>query len=348
MFLRRIALATALLLALAATGAGLWVYVADRIESGIARWAEMRRAEGWRIGHAGLTIDGFPLHWRARIEKPTMTAPGPSAATWTAPVLFVEHAPWHPRRVRVEAPGLHRVDWAGGMAVELGTTRATALLHLDEKGDIQRVETVLDEVTIVPAGSVAMRAQRIEAEVGPGSTGPENGPQPRQTAFAVRAEVFGLILPEGPALALGRTVNRIAVNAAVLGPLSGGQLPDMLAAWRDAGGTLEIAKLALGWGPLSATGDGTIALDSRLQPIGAMTARLAGFEETLETLVDAGVVQAKHGGLVNFALNAMAKRPADGGAPYIEAPVTIQNSRLFIGPVALVPLPRINWSALDR
>jgi len=360
MLLRRTAIAAAVLVALAAAASGMWVYVAGRVEAGVARWIEARRAEGWRIGHAGLAVGGYPLRWRARLEKPAATAPGPAAATWTAPVVFVDHVPWHPGRVRVEAPGLHRVDWAAGTAAEVGARHAEAVLDFNGNGHIRRVDATLDDVIVVPAGHAQLSVDRIVAKLGQGDDAAAGGAaEPgdsakadmsayQRTALAVHLELLGLTLPADQAPVLGRTIARIAVRAAVLGPVFPGRLPTVLAAWRDAGGTVEVTGLSLGWGPLAADGEGTLALDERLQPQGAMTARLAGFEQTLQALVEARLVQPKHGALVGFALNAMATRPADGGAPYIEAPVTIQEGRLFVGPVALMPLPRIDWAAIDR
>jgi hypothetical protein len=346
MLLRRLSLAAVVLAALAALGGGFWVYMAHSLEAGIARWTEDRRAEGWRIGHAGMSVSGFPSRWRARIDKPVATGPGTLAATWTAPVVYVEHEPWRPRHVRIVAPGAQRIDWAGDRTAEFGASHAEALVHVSERGRIQRIDTRFENVTMMPAGYAAIRVARMETGIAPDEAGASrSNPRP---GLVVRAELFDLILPEAQNSALGRNIGQISLNATVLGPLAPGRLPEALTIWRDGGGTLEVAKLMLGWGPLSASGDGTLALDEALQPVGAMTAKLAGYEETLQALIQAGIVRAKHGALVNFGLNAIASRPADGGAPYIEAPLTIRDGRLFVGPVALMPMPRIDWAAGAR
>lgn len=345
MLRRKIMIVPAALAVAASLYGAAWLYAAHRLETGIAAWAEARRAEGWRMEYASLAVEGFPLRLRARIAEPAATAPRPAAPRWSAPVLLADLVPWRPDRVLLHAPRPSTVAWTGPAAGRAELGRARALARLARNGHVERAELAIDDVVLfTPPEGPPATVNRITATVG--RERPEDdadAPAHRRVAFTVKGEMLGLTLPEGLEPTLGRTVGRIALDAQVLGETVPGRPAVALAAWRDSGGTVEVRQFALGWGPLIADGDGTLALDAGLQPEGALTARIAGFDATVETLVAAGIVKARHGVLIGYALNALAKRPEGGGPPVIEAPITLQGGRLFIGPIALLPLPRIDW-----
>jgi len=142
-------------------------------------------------------------------------------------------------------------------------------------------------------------------------------------------------------------VGRAMLTATLMGAVPptppGGSPPEALARWRDDGGTVEIQRLALGWGPLSVTADGTLALDEGLQPQAALSAHVTGYGETVDALLRAGMVKPRAAFIAKLALGAMAKTPANGGPPEIAVPVTIQDGKLYVGPAALLVMPRIDW-----
>lgn len=345
MLRRKIMIVPAVLAAAAALYGAAWLYAAHRLETGIAHWAEARRAEGWRMEYASIAVEGFPLRLRARIAEPAATALRPSEPRWSAPVLLVDLVPWRPDRVLLQAPLPATLDWTGPAAGRAGLGRTDAKARLARNGHVEWAELAIDDVTVaMSAEGPPATIERVTATVGRGAPGEDAAiPAHRRVAFTVKGEILDLTLPAGVEPALGRAIGRIALDAEMLGETSPGRPAVALAAWRDSGGTVEVRQFALGWGPLTADGAGTLALDTSLQPEGALTARIAGFDATVETLVAAGIVKPRHGVLIGYALNALAKRPEGGGPPVIEAPVTLQGGRLFIGPVALLPLPRIDW-----
>ena len=127
-----------------------------------------------------------------------------------------------------------------------------------------------------------------------------------------------------------------------MGPVPPAPPRQAATAWRDAGGTLELERVALRWGTLAVTGSGTMALDAELQPIGAFSAAVEGYDELLTALVGAGRVRSNDAGLARMALGFLAK-PGPGGRPQIAAPFTIQAGQMLLGPVKLGPAPRIPW-----
>ena len=116
----------------------------------------------------------------------------------------------------------------------------------------------------------------------------------------------------------------------------------MVAAWRDAGGTIELDNLRLKWGALGATATGTMALDPELQLIGAFSGAIQGYDTILTALVESGRMRATDAGLARIALSLLA-RPGPDGKPEIKTAFTIQNGQMFLGPAKLGKAPHLTW-----
>src|SRR5262249_48233065 len=97
-------------------------------------------------------------------------------------------------------------------------------------------------------------------------------------ALAVNASRVKLPAGIGP---LGDVVDKLDFEAALKGSVPNGKLVEAVAAWRDAGGTIELDKLHFKWGALAATGAGTISLDQELQPIGGLSGSVQGYDQIL-------------------------------------------------------------------
>ena len=127
----------------------------------------------------------------------------------------------------------------------------------------------------------------------------------------------------------------------MLGALPSGPLVESLQRWRESGGTVELKWLHLAWGPIDIKLKGTLALDAQLRPIGALSADIAGFAEAIDALVVAGVVEGDTGRLARAGLGLLAKRPEGGGPPVLSVPMTAQDGRLYLGPIAITELPPV-------
>jgi len=114
-------------------------------------------------------------------------------------------------------------------------------------------------------------------------------------------------------------------------------------AWRDRGGTLEVERLLIDYAPLSLQGNGTLAFDSDLQIVGAFSARIQGFFETVERLRRARVIRGPDASMAKVVLGMLAKYPGNGGPATISVALTLQERALFAGPVRLIEIPQLKW-----
>lgn len=192
----------------------------------------------------------------------------------------------------------------------------------------------------VPTGAVEIGTLSAHAEARPAAAQGE----PALTLTGSAEAITLPSLPDGRSWAFGPRIASISFDAALLGPLPG--TPDLTAratAWRDGGGTLELQRLALGWGPLGLSGSATMALDEHMQPMGAATARLVGFDASLDALAKAGVLAPRAAQAAKGVLTILARAPEGGGTPQVELPVTLQNRTLAAGRFPLVRLPEWVW-----
>jgi hypothetical protein len=159
--------------------------------------------------------------------------------------------------------------------------------------------------------------------------------------IAVALDITGLTLPVVPA-PLRNPLDEIALGVTVMGSIPPGPPRRAAAAWRDDGGTLELDHFALHWGTLALSGSGTVALDQGLQPMGAISGSIEGYDELMSALVAAGRMRAGDAGLARLALGMLAQR-GPNGRPAISTSFTIQDGQMYLGPAKLGKAPRIAW-----
>jgi hypothetical protein len=331
--------ALAALLLLAGGWTAYWHYAAGRIEAETMAWIAARRLEGFTIIFDQLSVGGFPFDFRVRTQRVLFARGAPSSAPWEArlPEVTAETRAWDLRRWRLDAP-------SGGKGRMLPTdVRPLILIEaatLD--GSIEPAangnDVALAARDLVVEGEVRVTTERATAKVFLPARAPLDH---REAGGRAQLRLEKLLLPvEVPRL--GRNVESIDATAALKGAIPPGPPPAALAAWRDSGGTLEVEALRIVWGALDGSAEGTLALDRELQPVGAGTARLAGWGDILDALVASRQMREGDAALARIGLALMA-RPGPGGRSQLEAPVTIQNGTLSIAKQRVARLPRFTW-----
>lgn len=317
-----------------------WLIVATALRDGVDDWIAARRAEGYAIVHDDLALGGFPFVARVGADGPVVTAPG-AAWSWRGARAAAEIDPLRPSRLAVSV--------AGAQTVVVGTGTGARTY----RGDIgSLVADVAGTSGGLPAASLTVRGLDLAATDGSGAyavgrldvTGDSDpAAGAGEATYALAVEAADLRLPPAAGLPLGERIEAATADARLIGTLEPAPWPAALAAWRDAGGTIEVARLDLRHGPLALEANGTLALDAEMQPVGAFTARFEGFFEAVEALSRAGIIRRRDALTANLLLGALARRPDGGGPPVLSVPLTLQDRRLYAGPVPLVEVPPIAW-----
>lgn len=322
----------------AALWSGYWIHVAREVRGEIVAWAEARRAEGLTLVWDRLDVGGYPLAFRVRADR-LLVSDARGGPPWElrVPELIGTAPAWSLRRWRLSG--------AQGLAARLAPSDVRPAV-IARAAEVEGAVEPGEEGTQVEAafaafaveGAVPLEAERAAVTV----FVPRRAPATHTELFArASLDVEALRLPEsvGP---FGTLVQHVELTAAVKGAIEGGQRREALARWRDDGGVVELEALRLSWDRLAARAQGTLALDARMQPIGALTATLRGWDEILDALGANGTMRSGDVVVARLALGLLAK-PGPDGRSEITTPVTIQDSTLYIAKVKAARLPVFTW-----
>jgi hypothetical protein len=322
-----------------------WFTVAGVAEKQVRAWIAAQAGHGIAITHGAMTTGGFPFRIDVRIETPAAKWSG---GAWRGPALSLSAAPWDWRRLNWRADGAHRIDWTGrdGQA----RTAALTAAHLEGWGEasgdgLPRIEAWMTDGALELAGgglggpltARGLLVQILPPRPGDGEAAGDGAPR-----LPLSLDAKGVTLPPHLGTALGRDIDRLALEMSLNGPIGRGPWPAPALAWRDAGGVLEVKQLGIVHGPLNLTGEGTLAIDPAGQPEGAFTARVTGFAETVEALRTGGIVEDRAADAVQIILGLLARGPA-GGPKTLDVPITVQDRTLSLGAVKLLRLKPVDW-----
>jgi hypothetical protein len=310
-----------------------WFVMAGQFRDSVRTWAE--GGDGIGAAYSSLALGGFPFLVRLSVEDAELSQPGLWA--WRGPRIVLEARPWSPWRVRVRAPGDFEIDlpgragpvtWKGGA----GELSADVTFEGGRAGDIRiRISdfelSAADDRLFLASGSVRLH-----------QLGGEDADHLTASAD-LRVEARDLQAPGD--FPLGPRLDRLSLTARVMGGIGRGA--GALGAWRDKGGTVEVTDLTFDYGPLEARANGTVALDGDMQPVGVFTARIRGFFQTVDALKARGLIRARDALTAKMVLGVLARKADDGGPPILSLAVTVQDRKVYVGPVALAEVPEVRW-----
>ncbi|MSO92411.1 MAG: DUF2125 domain-containing protein [Rhodospirillales bacterium] len=352
---KRLSAAVAVAAALAAAAYGVyWLQVAESVEAGVVGWIAQRRAEGFEVAYTGIRVRGFPFSLRVLVDNPRMGQPhGFRGWDWRGKRVVVRVSPWDLTRATVSLIGRHKLDIGtpdGTLALTGESRNIEAELQLS-RGLLGTVTVAVDDVELHPeepysaereAATLSLKSARATFRRPPVPAGGDH----RTATVMGEIALDGLRLPQAAGLPLGRDVSHAGGTVKVLGEIPREPWPEAIARWRDNGGTIEIEALRVAYGPLRLQIDGTLALDGDLQPIGAFSGRAEGFYETVDALRERGVVRGRDATTARFVLGALARRPEGGGAAVLDLSISLQDQKLFTGPIPLMQVGRIRWERM--
>ena len=327
------------LLVLAGGYAVYWRIVSGQIKQGLIAWQQSEKKDKVDASWQRLRVTGFPFAFRVEVDNATFRN-----HTWSpAPEVRLAKLsgaarPWDFADWRLEAPNGFTAELApaaGRPAVKLATAEADGSVTLGEHGDSWFWLNARD-IGGDAGGAVAIRSADIWVTMPTKPATKDNDP-----SFGLAVAMRQVDVP-APPTNFGKTIDALAIGVTVKGALPPGPMAQAAAAWRDAGGTIEVDNLHLEWSGLGITANGTLALDHKLQPIAAFSGGIEGFGAIINALVAADQMTPEQGSLVQIALTTLAK-PGPDGKPQLTAPFTIQNGKMYLGPARLGAVPQIVW-----
>jgi hypothetical protein len=334
--------AAVLLVLLGGAYTAYWTIAAGRLKGGAAEWAEAMRGQGLDATWQAARVGGFPFSFRLELSDLRLrgTAPAGDFDLHAAAVSGTA-GPFDFRDWIVSAPqgleaGLTQRQVAVG---DIAAAAASGAVSAVEAG-VTRVWLTLQDAKGGPATDPGLKLAAATANFWlslPGQRAPTESD--RGVAFA--ADLHELTVPALPPAAAG-AIDEVGFGATLIGPIPAAPPRQAAEAWRQAGGTIEVDHLDAAWHGLRVAASGTLALDNQLQPIGAFSGGIEGYEQLLVLLGASGVLRLGDATIARVALGVLA-RPGPDGKPRVETAFTIQNGQMYLGPVKLGPAPHINW-----
>lgn len=257
---------------------GLWQHIADEVR--LARALPVARAaSAWvAVEHDETALAEGALGLQITLRG--VSAAGTIAGQnwrWQVGEVVVTLPASPPRTLDIVLPAPQKLTASGPLgraSAVLWARNLTATVTLDEDGTVATVALDGEDLTLVAAD---FEAAATSARLATDASG---------DGLVLALALGGITLPQawrpGPPL----DVPVAAVTAAVVAHGIGPPLPGDAAAWRDAGGRLEVTELTLAWGPLAVSGEGHVRLDAALRPEGRARVALSG----LRTAIDAAAV----------------------------------------------------------
>lgn len=328
------------LLALLGLHTAVWRSAAAELQAGFEAWAGERRALGWTLRHSTPEAGGWPLAVTLTLPNFELVG-GPRTAlagmAWQAEALAMRVALVDWDTLIVAPGGRQRLEIAGET--------------LPFAADRMELTVPLEGGALPREGTLEIERLRLNSpwgafDLGRGSLALRSRLSATETEPALNAELtlgdVGLPSP-GPG-ALGQRVELIDLDASLSGPLPPTRhVTQRAEAWRDAGGTLDVRRVSLRWGPVTATFSATGTLDEALQPMGAGQLQVTGAAEAIEALAAAGLVARGATGAMRAMAALLARPDPQGGPPLLEVPVTLQQRRLGLGRLPLARIPALEW-----
>jgi len=331
--------------ALVVLGAGdtaAWYWATGRLAEGFAAWEQARRAEGWTVQSGPALRAGWPLSASVVVPRLTLSfvpQAGEPRVTWRVERLIVGVRADAPDQLRLRPLGAQSVALGGGAVVPYRADFLLATVPL-EAGTRVGTATALarglrsgDAAAGAAIGSARLRLRWDETAGA------------HRTAASLRVDVRAVRLPAGVRWPLGRRVAAFALHGTLDGPVPPPGDPAARArAWQHSGGQIVLHHMDLRWGPLSASLEAKLGLDTTLQPTGTGQAMVSGYAQALDTLAANGALPNDAALAGKAILSVMATPPGADGAPAeITLPLTLKDSVLSVRGVPLLRLPPLAW-----
>ena len=322
---------------------GWWWLTAHSLTARIDQWIAAEQGKGAKIIPTAVSVGGYPFAFSVKLTNVSLAWPG--GFGFSSQSLKLRNRPW--------SLGSFKVNATGGFEIALppGTSRPVLVVDGETlKGHASFQDTAMPVALDLTADTVSASTSTAD---GPANremtvaTVEFDGTRPTTTpttdtdvAYDLSLKLIDLSAPALEGNPLGGTINQTALHLQLLG-VPPAQWDDAgIKAWREAGGSVNANAFSLQWGQLAISGNGTLALDKEMQPEGALTTHMTGFEQALDSLAAAGWIKLSAASIAKLALG-IASHPGPDGKASVDTPLTIQNRHVSAGAIKLGQVPEL-------
>jgi hypothetical protein len=332
----RLAIAAVLLLiVISAAVIGTWIWARSALDQGIARWRAEQIERGYAVDYDGPEYGGFPFALSVSFARPRVVTP--QGLTWQGPPVFGAARLWDPFTIDLRFPGLHRLSLTKGgetRQADITAEAASGRVVLQSDGKVESAAVDLGRLQLSGDGIEPVSLLRLTARLGP--LRPAVGDTLEEVD--VVAEALGVQLPPGRGDLLGDEIARLSFDSTLVGGIPPGKPEVALPAWRDRDGRWRFHRLALLWGPLDLQSSGRLELDEELRPAGEFQTELKGAGAIIDRLIATEKIKPEAALAARLAVVAMGRPDNVTGETVLEAPLSLRQGMLYLGPIPIVPI----------
>lgn len=318
----------ALLVVLAVAWSGFWFHVHGRVTDEIDKALAREVAQGRNWTCANRSIGGFPFRIEVRCDALTLTSSrwGEAVQVTTGPAVAVGQI-YSPGLVILEVTSPARATLTEGRTLDVAWNQLDASLAWRQPERFALVAAAPAITLTTPGvGTESWRASALETHLRRNPTRPA-ADQAVDFAFSAK----GTVLPVMDALLGTPDAGTIDLEGTLTQSeaFRKGFNPDALETWRNAGGRLDLGRIAATKGPARIDGSGQILLDPTHQLGGNLQLAAAGIEQIGGMRI--GNLMGGLGGLLGGRAPATTAVPGLTPLP----PISLRGGRVFVGPFRL-------------
>ena len=306
-----------------------WLWAAARLETALDRRFAALARSGFLVTVGNRTITGFPLAVTIRLTGVDIQARRGAPLVAAAEGMGVSWSPLNPGRLDVQLRGVQgRLGLLSARAAALSGTVVAA-------ADGMRFALHARGFVALPgrSGRGGMRPERMALRLFiPDRSGEQDEEETAlRLPLAWRVDVVmsdvGIGAPAAQAARRGDRFALIAARFAWHGPFALPLDRRRLAAWRDAGGTLELETLKLALAEATIEAAGTISLDERLRPLAAFDLALQHPAPLVNFCVAHGLLTLEDARLISARIATL--RRDNPGRP-VSLPLILEDGRVLL------------------
>ncbi len=310
-----------------------WAVGKGAYEQGLAAWVDQQRARGWTATYTELRTVGFPNRFDTTIRDVELTDQA-TGTGWQVPFVQFLSLSYKPHQVIAVIAPTHRIVLQG-QDVDVSQKDARASLFLSPTPSLPLSSARLVASDIVLTSSQGWNLSTTEARFAVSSD-----PTQHDT-YRIGIETTGLSLTEhlrglvDPGATLPDTIARLHADAWV--SLSAPLDRNAFEGTRPRITSIDLSDLSAEWGKSSLSFKGALTFDASGLPSGKVTATAQDWKTLYDLARTAGLIDPAAEENVLNALTLMSR-----GADSLEAPLTIANGMISLGPVPLASIPRLS------
>ena len=320
--------------ALSLVWSGYW-FLGGRAHRGmVVEQLERAEADGWRISHSGVKLNGFPNRFDTTISELRMESPE-GEFVWETPSLQLLTLSYRPNHLIAVLPDKQRF-WILGNSVDLTSQGMNASVVVSDPDNLS-IERFIFETSQAEfesstgwKGSVDSALFAVRRSEG----------DPNEVDIAVRFEPSLLNAEaEEPGNAYNKSdwLIALAAEASLLASREIGlnMCADGYAEIQSA----DISEFRLSWKESEIDVAGSLAFDSQGAPDGQLDITIAKWRELVAEAESAGLISADNAENISTILSLLAMASADPES--VTAPISINDGRVGFAGIHLYNAPML-------